>query len=189
MAVESETRRGLQGPHFEILLKRLGGDTDTGAREYDVVRRKLTGFFVRRGCRWAEKLADDTIDRVARRLGEGEAVVHLNAYFYGVARLVLLESRRHEAREQEAHREHVPAPMDDGAPAWREKRIACLDRCLATLPHESRDLVVKYHRVQLEGRKQLADLLGITYVSLKTRAHRVRTQLAGCVSECLQASA
>ena len=39
-----------------------------------------------------------------------------------------------------------------------------------------------------KGRRRLAQRLGITYSSLKTRAHRIRNALEGCLHECLEAS-
>src|SRR5688500_18709486 len=102
MTVESPARSSLTGPHLELLLKRLSEQDDAEMRDYAVVRRKLVGFFERRGARWADALADDTFDRVARRLGEGEKIDHLGGYIYGVARLVLMEWRRREEREDSA---------------------------------------------------------------------------------------
>jgi RNA polymerase sigma factor (sigma-70 family) len=188
MTVESQSSPRLTRSRLDRLLKRLAEESDAEARDYRVVRRRLVGFFERRGVAWADALADETIDRVARRLGEGEAILHLNGYFYGVARLVLLEWRRRQDREDSARRQHAPllaSQHEDGSPVQREKRLACLEECLRKLPRDSRSLIVKYHKVRLEARQALAEELGITYTSLKTRAHRIRLQLAGCLSKCL----
>jgi RNA polymerase sigma factor (sigma-70 family) len=180
-------RRGLSEASLETLLKRLDPDPSAAAREYDVVRRKLTGFFERRGCRAADTLADETIDRVARRLGEGEVVHYFDAYMYSVARFVLLEWRRREEREQEARSRAMPTSGDD--PELAEARARCLERCIDELPGDQKDLIVSYHKVRLEARKDLAAQLGLTYTTLKTRAHRIRLRLMECMAECLATTA
>jgi RNA polymerase sigma factor (sigma-70 family) len=176
---------------FERLLGRLGGDAEAGGREYDALRRKLVLFFAMRGAPAAEDLADETIDRVARRLDEGEAIGQIRAYLFGVARRVLMEEGKRRGREL--------AFVDGlGAPAARpleemalvEARAECLQRCLAALPDAHRTLIVGYYEGEgvayLKERKLLAQRLGISYSALKTQAHRVRNQLERCLRECLE---
>ena len=67
----------------------------------------------------------------------------------------------------------------------REKRIACLEGCLRELPAESRKLIVGYYTGGVEDRKRLANRLGLTYTNLKTRAHRIRNELSGCLEKCI----
>src|SRR5690349_9491222 len=81
---------------FANLLRWLGGDREKGALAYETVRRRLVTLFLCRACPNAEDLADETINRVTRAITkegftyEGDPV----RYFYGVARLVHLESLR-----------------------------------------------------------------------------------------------
>ena len=186
MPLEANRPWRLTGPAFERLLQRLGGEREQAAREYEVVRRRLAGFFERRGIPSAEALADETIDRVARRLDEGEVVEHLNAYFYGVAKRVLLESRRRWARERAAEREYaIPGPAEPASE--REARIACLERCVGALDEGSRALLAGYYRGLPDDRKRLAESQGITYTSLKTRVFRLRIRLEVCLRKCLEA--
>lgn len=182
------SRPSLVRSHLETLVKRLAEEPDAGIRDYESVRRQLVGFFERRGVHFADALADETIDRVARRLGEGETVLNLSGYFYGVARFVLLEWRRRQVQEQKALREHsliLVTADDDTDVGLRDQRLACLEKALDALPPESRSLLVRYHDVRLEARRQLADEMGITYTTLKTRAHRIRLTLAGWVGRCM----
>lgn len=191
MGLNTEQRWSLSQPVLEKLLERLAPDREAAAREYEAVRRKLLDFFERRHAPSPETLADETIDRAARRLYEGEAVQQVRAYFYGVARRVLLESGKRQAREwaaaDEMRVQSTPAALDDA-----EARGDCLKRCLRELPRESRELIVAYYRGRgashLAERKELAQRLGLTYVTLKTRAHRIRNHLRGCLHTCLEAA-
>jgi DNA-directed RNA polymerase specialized sigma24 family protein len=172
---------------FERLLEALGHERGAAAREYETMRRKLMDYFTWRGAPDPSEHADETLDRVARRLEEGEAVEHIRGYVYGVARLVLLETGRQSSRERAAQREW-PARTDASAPG-DDPRWACFDRCLQELAPDARSLIVAYYlgsgASHLEARKDLARRLGISYGTLKTRAHRVRVALERCVQACL----
>jgi DNA-directed RNA polymerase specialized sigma24 family protein len=180
----------LTQPAFERLLERLGPDREAAAREYRVVHQRLVQYFDWQGVLAPELLADETIDRVARKLDEGVTVEHLRAYVYGVGRHVLLEWRRRRALEKAADVEPRPSPTELRLAAEAaETRLVCLEQCLREIPRESRDLIVRYYQGQgkshLKGRKVLAERLGISYATLKTRAHRVRASLEGCLRSCL----
>ncbi len=187
MSLEPDRRWSLTGQALERLLQRLGEEPEAAAREYEAIRPKLVGFFERRGILGSEALADETIDRVARRLDDGETIEHLKAYFYGVARHLALEWRRRQAQERAAIERQRPLLAADEASEAREARVACLESCLRELPPGSRDLIASYYRDDPEGRKRLAESLGMTYTTLKTRAHRIRRKLEECLRECLDA--
>ena len=186
MPIETHRRWSLTRLALERLLQRLSSEPERAAREYDVVRYKLIRFFERRGIGSAEALADETIDRVARRLDEGQTIEHLDAYFYGVAHRVMLEWRKRRAQERSAEREY-PALDPPAAAELREVGIACLERCLRRLPRDNRALIVGYYRGGMEERKRLAESLDITYPSLRTRVCRLRVRLDQCRRECLEA--
>jgi len=195
MTLNTEQRWRLSPPVFEKLLDQLGPDREAAGREYETIQRKLLDFFDRRRACAPEALADETLDRVARRLYEGEPVQQLRAYCYGIARRVLLESEKRQARERAASDELRLLARSGGAlnedDGERALRAACLKRCLQELPRENRELIVAYYRGRgvshLAERKELALRLGLTYVTLKTRAHRLRNQLRECVHTCLEA--
>jgi RNA polymerase sigma factor (sigma-70 family) len=172
-------------------LRRLSEDSEAAAKEYETIRRKLALFFEMRGNTSADSLADDTIDRVARRLDEGEVVSNLRAYFYGVARRVLLESERRSFRERGALDAQRRLATIDSQPELEELRVTCLKRCLLELPEDSRNLILAYYEAGRgpteEARKLLADRLGISYGNLKIRAHRIRGKLEACLNEYLAA--
>src|SRR5688572_31051667 len=71
---------------FDKLLLSFGDDRDTGGKKYLEIRSNLTRFFEWRGCPFPEDHADETINRIAKRVGEGEQVLNPMGYAIGVAR-------------------------------------------------------------------------------------------------------
>jgi DNA-directed RNA polymerase specialized sigma24 family protein len=184
-------RGALSSQSLQALLRSLHDDPEKAAREYDCIRAKLVAFFGGWSHASSDALADEAIDRVAQKLADGLTVVNLRAYFFGVAKRVQLEAERRLATQRtalgrESQYHHAPVEEVDGA----ELRIDCLKRCLRKLPSDSRELILQYHRASpgpsMLARKQLATRLGVSYVNLKTRAHRIRWSLEKCVRECLQ---
>src|SRR5262249_8961815 len=102
MTSPSSTRWKLSAEALESLLARLGPDPESAGQEYEAVRGSLILFFDRRGMAHPDALADETLDRVARRLAEGEVVAHLHGYVFGVAQRVCSESQRSSGRERAA---------------------------------------------------------------------------------------
>ena len=188
--VTSTARWALTRKALERLLERLGPDPEAAGREYQQLRARLLDYFDWRGVHRPDVAADETLDRVARRLEEGEPVERVESYTYGVARLVLLEQLRQQLREQRASAA-VAQELAQGPEASDEARIACLVRCLQRLPAEERALIVGYYegvgRSHLESRKVLATRLGIGYATLRSRAHRLRVRLEAWLRECLEA--
>jgi DNA-directed RNA polymerase specialized sigma24 family protein len=183
--------RPLTAQTLKALLERLGPERDSAALEYEAIRGKLVDLFDRRGASAAaDVLADETLDRVARRVHEGEVIQHLRSYCYGVGKHVFLEWQKTRVRELGlAPRDPVREPGDESTQA-AEARITGLERCLQRLPPDSRDLILAYYvgsgRTYLHERRLLAERRGISYVALKTRAHRIRIQLEDCLRRSLQ---
>ncbi|HKY43403.1 MAG TPA: CHAT domain-containing protein [Pyrinomonadaceae bacterium] len=75
---------------FDKLLVALGGgDREGGSERYLEIRSNLTRFFEWRGCSFPEDHADETINRIAKKVAEGEEILNPSAYAMGVARLLL----------------------------------------------------------------------------------------------------
>jgi DNA-directed RNA polymerase specialized sigma24 family protein len=179
---------------FERLLRWLDADRERAGEQYELIRRKLIKFFECRGSTSAEDDADDVITRVARRIEDGEVIDHRSGYFYGVARMVLLESSRRHRPDQLAPDSDPAAPA--GADAEErvalDTRLTCLDACLASLASDNRQLVVTYyqgdHAVRIRQRRLLAERHGLPMNALRIRVHRLRTTLEACVRQCMQRS-
>ena len=184
MALQTSARWSLTREAFDRLLQELASEPEAAAREYETLRRRLMAFFDWRGAEAPEALADEAIDRVARRLAQHETIENLRAYLFGVARNVWLEAEKRHARMRVAVAA-MPRPGWNDATETDEESIAHLERCLRQLPADARALIVGYYqgagRAHLVERKLLAERLGITYATLKTRAHRTRVRLEECL--------
>jgi DNA-directed RNA polymerase specialized sigma24 family protein len=177
---------------FNRLLEFLDPDRETAGRRYEQIQRKLVRFFEWRACSGAEELADATIDRVTRRLMEGEEIraTDPTVYFYGVARNVAREWSK--ANRQQAQ---SPAQLPPEQEAWPgqiedvEQRSRCLDRCLGQLSPETRQLILEYYesrgQERIENRQRLAAKLQISQSALRLRAQRIRDHLETCVRRCV----
>lgn len=175
---------------LDQLLMRLDTDRERAGEQYERVRRKLVKFFEWRGDESAAEHADETINRVARKVAEGEQIHHLDSYFGGVARLVWLESLKAREKERTAL-DQLPSPPSIVADCDEaEPRLVCFETCLHGLAADSRALIVEYYqeeqRAKIERRKELAARLHIPLNALRIRAHRIRVQLEECVAECVK---
>ena len=174
---------------FDKLLVAFDVDRETAGRKYLEIRNNLTRFFEWRGCSFPEDHADETINRMAKRVFEGEAILNHSGYAMGVARLLLLEINKGRQREQSALAEigaapDIYVPEDDD-----ESRLTCLRSCLQTLSPDNRELILQYYQGEkgdkIENRKKLLDRLGIPVNTLRMRALRLRERLQACVEECV----
>jgi DNA-directed RNA polymerase specialized sigma24 family protein len=181
----------LKRESFERLLSLFDADRERAGEQYEALRAKLIRLFEWRGADSPEEHADETLDRVVRKVEEGEDVRDVHAFAGGVARLVWLESVKRERRERVAL-EQMP-PREETAAAESDARLECFESCLGRLPDDARALVVEYYReergAKIEARKRLAASLGIQHGALRLRVHRLCAQLEKCVGDCLKKSA
>jgi RNA polymerase sigma factor (sigma-70 family) len=186
-----KTKWSLTPQAFEKLLNAFSADRDEAGVQYEIIRRKLVRFFEWRKVESAEDYADETINRVARRIESGEVIDNLNGYFYGVARMVYLEALKNQERVVVSI-DDEPGVRDKKAPepTESEPRVLCFDRCLDSLPPENRRLIVGYYqeerRAKIELRQELADNLHIPLNALRIRAHRIRVRLEQCITQCME---
>jgi len=169
------------------LLALLDTDRDRAADAYEQLRRRLARLLVWWGSPTPDEHVDETMNRVARKVAEGEQIVASDptAYFRGVARLVLQESRRAEQREDRAARAWHGVREGPGETRERERASACLDRCLGNLTPETRGLLLDYYGDdRIRGRHALANRLGVSAGALRVRVHRLREDLERCLTRC-----
>jgi RNA polymerase sigma factor (sigma-70 family) len=168
---------------FEDLLVWLDPDPERAAHRYEGVRRRLIWFYLNRQCSPAEDLADETINRVAKKPKdwkekyEGDPM----AYFHAVAKNVFREYCRELNRK-------IEPPPDMSCPEL-ESHLICLKGCIAKLTSESRNLILPYYkerkRAKIDCHKEMGDKLGLSPGALRARIHRIRTKLRECVEKCL----
>jgi len=175
---------------FDRLLDGLSSDRDAAGTRYLEIRRNLVRLFEWRGCPTPDEYADETLNRCARKIGEGEEIRDVGTYCIGVARMLVREMSRD--RSQQA------CPLEDG-PEPRvqpaefvidpDRRVQCLQSCLGKLSPETRNLILHYYQGdkgdKIKNRKSLTELFGIPASTLRMRALRVRERLQLCAEDCM----
>lgn len=176
---------------FDKLLDALGPERDAAGATYLEIRRNLVRLFEWRGCATPDEYADETINRCARKIGEGEEIRDVATYCIGIARMVLREMSRDRSLQM---RPLEDAPEPRVAPAEiagdTDGRADCLRGCLQQLSPETRDLILHYYQGdkgdKIKGRKSLTENLGIPASTLRMRALRVRERLQTCSENCMR---
>ena len=177
---------------FEKLLAALSSDRERAGEQYELVRLKLVRYFEFRLCDEPDALADDTIDRLARRLAGGERIdaPHIMPYVYGVARNVLLESWKKSERRRQTLLPAISETRLETVDA--EEQDKCFHDCLRAIPEPNRDLVLQYYRdrgrAKIDRRSALARQLGIPLNALRIRIHRLKNRLHRCIEDCMRSS-
>lgn len=189
------------------LLLWLSPDKEQAGQLYERLRRKLIELFARKGVPnlTLPELADETLDRVGRKLAEGEVIRNPEpmAYVHGVAVHVLSEfwrkqtrKTKHEiniddlsprdlARVQSTQR---PQNQQEEKEIWQQ----CIDEFLKSLPPEDEALLRKCYqddqRQQSANRRQAAKRMGLAENSLRVYLHRIRQTLQRKVRACVERS-
>jgi DNA-directed RNA polymerase specialized sigma24 family protein len=182
---------------FASFLAWLDSDPVTAAEKYLALRHKLVKIFERTQCGDPESLADEAMDRIAKKLGEG-AIHNLNSYAYAVAMKISLEIRKASGRFVSIdHNDWQDSLVGDPDP---EKRIVdairhatsiqCMDRCLKRLPTGDHELLLQYYagekQVRIQHRQELAEKRGTSLARLRSEVNTLREKLRGCVHRCLR---
>lgn len=183
---------------FRGLLEWLDEGSDSGGQAYLEMRRRLVAYFDRKNCLTPDELADETLNRVARRLEE-EGRIESEApakYCYIVARFVFMESLRAADKRgvplDDALRQSGTADLaaePDKEKEVKEEMLNCLEHCTGKLETENRDIILRYYfgeeRVKIDNRRALAESLKISMNALSIRACRIRDKLEICVGKCV----
>jgi len=182
----SRNFKELRGEDFDRLLRWLDADRERAGVLYERIRWRLVTILASRGCALAEELADETIDRVARRVSDIEQtyVGDKATYFLGVMNYVHHEYLRRPA---------APGLIDTSDNLdTREAIHVCLDNCLESLAPYSRQLIERYYaadkKAKIDLRKVIARELGIKPATLRLRALRIREKLQTCIERCMNVS-
>jgi DNA-directed RNA polymerase specialized sigma24 family protein len=180
---------------LESFLLRLDANRESAGEIYEQIRRKLVTFFQGRGLLGGEDLADETLDRVIRKLGDAE-VLNLTGFILGVARHIA--SERHKHADHTVPLAQAPEPSnslstwDDVEERTATLRAHCLERCLQLLENDQRELIVEWYlydkREKIENKRRLADKRKISLETLRVQANRARQKLQRLVDECIKAA-
>jgi DNA-directed RNA polymerase specialized sigma24 family protein len=191
-AQSSRKERELTPEAFTKLLAILDPDPETAGGKYEKLRGRLVKFFELRGSFISDELADETLNRLARKIDEGEEIEkNVFALSLGIARFVLLESfKRPDNRRMEMKEltkvAAPPEPWEEDDDLW----VDCLRECLRGVSEENRELIIEYYqdegRARIDERKMMAASLGISLNALFSRAKRTRDKLEDCVTRCVK---
>jgi RNA polymerase sigma factor (sigma-70 family) len=176
----------LKQNEFDQLLGWLDPDRERAGQLYEKIRWRLIAILASRGCSQAEELADETIDRVSRRVADIQAkyIGDPAIYFLGVMNNV--------------HHEYLKRPplprlverADEGD--MKERVHLCLDSCLSKLAPHARQIIEQYYaedrRAKINLRKRIAAMLGVSRSNLRLRALRIRAKLQECIQQCMDMS-
>jgi RNA polymerase sigma factor (sigma-70 family) len=176
--------RTLEQADFDRLLAWLDPDAESAGTLYEKIRWRLIAILASRGCHVPEDLADETIDRVARRVidiretYEGDKAL----YFLGV-----MNNVHHEYLKRRPQPGAIEPASDSSV---KEQVHSCLDKCLEKLTPHARQIIERYYaenkRARINLRKRVASELGITASNLRLRALRIREKLQVCIDNCLE---
>lgn len=182
---------------FDGLMAWLGASTEDPGDKYETIRQSLVKLFVWNGCWDAEDLADETIDRVMRRVPEiainysGDPAL----YFYGVAKMMLKERRRRKSINSDTQllETRLATRSEQSEDDEIKRKFECLEECIAKLPEDSRELIIDYYqeekRAKIDFRRQIAQRMGTDVENLRVRVFRIRTAIYKCMEKCLDTTA
>ena len=161
---------------WEALLAALAPDRDVAGQKYEELRRRLINLLAWEQCDAPENLADEVLNRLARKVLEGTVIPHLDRFAFGIARILIQEQARTRRNQDAALRELQTGARQSGRD-WAT--IEAMKGCLDTLPDDRRELIERYYT---ENRAGLARKLGISVNALRNRALRIREELFNCMS-------
>lgn len=188
------------GRGFELLLKAVRRPGREASEDYQRIRNKLCRFFGAYAVVDPDELADESIDRVAQKLGSGTVLdLTSDSYFLTVARFVLLEHRRKHLNravsldDEDTHYEPSYDPVEEAERTnERIKREIGLDAvaaCRSKLSDEEIEILDTYNggsgREKIDRRNALAAKLGKTKEALIVAVSRINTKIKNCVKQKL----
>lgn len=173
---------------FNKLLSWLDKDRNLAAEKYEAIRIRLIKILAYKGCYEAEGLADETFDRVNKKIDwllenyEGEPIL----YFLAVANNLHLEfikkPKQEELTENIAQKEK---DEEDFQPEYE-----CLQKCLMKLNSEQREFIINYYQGEksdkISNRKKIVEESGKGVINVRVQAYRIRGKLQKCVLECVK---
>jgi DNA-directed RNA polymerase specialized sigma24 family protein len=161
---------------WEALLGTLANDRDAAGQKYEELRRRLINLFAWEQCDTPDNLADEVLNRLARKALEGAVIPHPDRFAFGIARIVIQEQTRAHQKQEAAVRELHAGAREPGRD-WGA--LDAMQSCMSGLPEDRRELIERYYT---EDRATLARKLGISVNALRNRAMRIRDELFGCMS-------
>jgi DNA-directed RNA polymerase specialized sigma24 family protein len=185
MADTVRAKRAGTEHELSALIASLAVDPAEAGARYERLRSRLILFFSVRALPMADMLADEAIDRLSRRIAQGQAVDSIEAYLLGIARLIAMEEGRRERNRVVLENRtlwNISHPSDTSIE--EEERITAIEGCLRKLAHEDREFLQRYytgdHADRINVRRSLAQRLELSPGALRKRAFRLRAMVEAC---------
>ncbi len=164
-------------------------DREIAGTRYEELRVRLIRFFEWRGCTDAHDLADICLDRVLRKIGEGEEINNVQAFAATVAQYVYKEDLRSRGRMTDSiDADDAPRIAAEETVSNDDDRMDCLESCLNEFNVADRDLIISYYntdeKTMIAARKRLADSLNVSINTLRIKVCRLKTKLERCTKKC-----
>ncbi len=180
--------------NFDKLLNWLGASPETAAEEYEHIRRTLIKIFLARGFTNAEDLTDETIDRVATKIGEIETIYtgQKILYFLSVAKFIRQEAYRNKeiniGNSDFANSASPTNIFPDNEQEFSTLQKKCLKECFSELKQRHKTLILEYYdnvgKEKIAHHKHLAKENEVTISALRNQVYRVKMRLSECVKNC-----
>jgi len=175
---------------LDKLLLYLNSDRDRAGELYEILRLKLLQYFKRRSLAFAEELTDKTLDRLIRKIEEGEEILDVNRYCIGLARWIWREFQRNPEALDISSVELTDNSVTPSESLLRKERKAFYYHCLQELERDDRELIVEYSHYEnmshQEARRVIAMRRKISLTALRVRVTRIRKKLKACYADCLE---
>ena len=185
---------------FDRFLDWFDKDRDQAAAKYEKICHRLKDYFIYHcpGCPDPESLADETINRVVRKLptfadsytGEKEKI------FYGYANYVRLEYFRKWQADENLKVEFVSLieslqhRNQSEIDAEQERIFQCFAHCLQQQPKDKQVMFISYYLVEKSDRvghhEKLAKELELTLNALRKKIFDLKHKLLDCVENRLK---
>lgn len=188
--------RELTAHGFELLLEAVRKPGREPVDEYQRIRAKLGRYFRTYAVLDPDELADESIDRIALKLGNGEPLeLSTDSYFMTVAKFVWLEHRRRKLNrsvsldDEEVHYEPAYDPIEEAERTSerikREIGLEAISDCKRHLSEQDLEILQTYDlgsgREKIERRNALAAKLGKSKSTLIVAISRIRSKVKECV--------
>lgn len=164
------------------MLARLNPDLDSAALLYEELRQRLIRYFRWERSAEPEDHADEVLNRVARKLAEGEQIEGVERFAAGVARVLMRESLTRIRRRNEALKKMI---VPDGDDVVDPDVLAHLESCLAELGPVQAGMILRYYAgsgsAHIAVRREMAREFGLELNALRNRALRIRERLEACI--------
>jgi DNA-directed RNA polymerase specialized sigma24 family protein len=188
-------------------LRLFDPDPVRASEKYNQLFRRLVRFFEWRRCNEPEDLAQDTIGRGLSKIFSVDLHVEPAHYFFGIARLVVMEDRKRavrrnrfvplienvtsdveqfeadddEGEHQDALHE-IPNPTFDVSLAHtHDEAVHLFQKTLRRLPSRDAKLLMRY--LNAKDRVALARQLKLSAGHLRVKFHRIKTQLVQLIRQ------